>query len=55
MSDLGKKFKRLVRDINNRRTTPNQITYRTVDGYKGRGDEILQVNRKDKRKHKENG
>jgi len=37
-------FKKLVRNINNTRVTPNHIMYRVIDGYKGRGDEILQVN-----------
>jgi len=41
---MGKNFKGLVRNINNSRVTPNQIMYRTIDGYKGHGDRILQVN-----------
>lgn len=41
---MGKNYRGLVRDINNRRTTTNQITYRVVDGYKGDGDQIIQVN-----------
>ena len=41
---MGSNFKGLVRSINNSRVTPNHIMYRVVDGYKGYGDEILQVN-----------
>jgi len=37
-------FKRLTRQINNSRVTPNQIMYRDIEGYKGRGDRILQIN-----------
>ena len=40
---MGKNFRHIVRDINKWRVTPNQIVYRTVDGYKGIDDRILQL------------
>lgn len=41
---MARNFRGLTRDINNRRTTPNQMLFRVVDGYKGNGDQIIQAN-----------